>query len=97
MKNKSDLLNREDFINKLQLLVDMLADKKQGCCFGIDGIWGSGKTFVLKMLEEQLKIVQSEQTADNKYYVFNYDCWKYDYYDEPAIAIIASILDATDR
>lgn len=97
MKNKSDLLNREDFINKLQLLVDMLADKKQGCCFGIDGIWGSGKTFVLKMLEEQLKIVQSEQTADNKYYVFNYDCWKYDYYDEPAIAIIASMLDATDR
>lgn len=97
MKNKSDLLNREDFINKLQVLVDMLADKKQGCCFGIDGIWGSGKTFVLKMLEEQLKIVQSEQTADNKYYVFNYDCWKYDYYDEPAIAIIASMLDATDR
>lgn len=97
MKNKSDLLNREDFINKLQVLVDMLADKKQGCCFGIDGIWGSGKTFVLKMLEEQLKTVQSEQTADNKYYVFNYDCWKYDYYDEPAIAIIASMLDATDR
>ena len=51
MKNKSDLLNREDFINKLQLLVDMLADKKQGCCFGIDGIWGSGKTFVLKTAE----------------------------------------------
>ena len=97
MSEKIDVLDREGFINKLSLLVKMLSDKKKGCCFGIDGAWGSGKTFVIKKFEEQLKYVQSEETADSKYFVFHYDCWKYDYYDEPAIAIVASMLDETDR
>lgn len=93
MGNKIDVLNREDFINKLTLLVEMLANKKQGCCFGIDGAWGSGKSFVLEMFEAQLKNIQSEETNDNKYFVFHYDCWKYDYYEEPAIAIVSSMQD----
>lgn len=93
MSKKIDVLNRETFVNKLKILVEMLANKKQGCCFGIDGAWGSGKSFVLEMLEEQLKDIQLEETKDNKYFVFHYDCWKYDYYEEPAIAIISSMQD----
>lgn len=96
MSEKIDVLNREDFVNKIKSLIEILADKKHGCCFGIDGAWGSGKTFVLEMLEDQLKDILLEETADNKYYVFHYDCWKYDYYDEPAIAIVAAMLDAVD-
>ena len=94
---KIDVLNREDFINKLKLLVEMLANKKQGCCLGIDGAWGSGKSFVLEMFEEQLKDIHLEETNDNKYFVFHYDCWKYDYYEEPAIAIVAAMLDTIDN
>lgn len=97
MSEKVDVLNRKDFIDKLIQLVEGFADKKQGCCFGIDGAWGSGKTFVLEKFEEQLKDIQSEETAGDKYYVFHYDCWKYDYYEEPAIAIIAAMLDEIDR
>lgn len=97
MSEKLDVLNRKDFIDKLIQLVEGFADKKQGCCFGIDGAWGSGKTFVLEKFEEQLKVIQSEETAEDKYYVFHYDCWKYDYYEEPAIAIIAAMLDEIDR
>ena len=69
----------------------------QGCCFGIDGEWGSGKTFVLEKFEEKLKEIQSEETADNKYYVFHYDCWKYDYYEEPIIAIISAMIDEIEN
>lgn len=97
MGEKIDILNRGEFIEQLIQLVAILADNRQACCFGIDGEWGSGKTFVLEKLEKQLKDLQSEDTFDNKYYVFHYDCWKYDYYDEPAIAIIAAMLDATDQ
>lgn len=97
MNEKLDVLNRKDFIDKLIQLVEGFADKKQGCCFGIDGAWGSGKTFVLEKFEEKLKVIQSEETAEDKYYVFHYDCWKYDYYEEPAIAIIAAMLDEIDR
>ena len=97
MNEKLDVLNRKDFIDKLIQLVKGFADKKQGCCFGIDGAWGSGKTFVLEKFEEKLKEFQLEETAGDKYYVFHYDCWKYDYYEEPAIAIIAAMLDEIDR
>ena len=97
MNEKLDVLNRKDFIDKLIQLVEGFADKKQGCCFGIDGAWGSGKTFVLEKFEEKLKEFQLEETAGDKYYVFHYDCWKYDYYEEPTIAIIAAMLDEIDR
>lgn len=97
MSEKLDVLNRKDFIDKLIQLVEGFADKKQGCCFGIDGAWGSGKTFVLEKFEEKLKEFQLEETAGDKYYVFHYDCWKYDYYEEPTIAIIAAMLDEIDR
>lgn len=97
MSEKLDVLNREGFINRLTRIVEQVTDKRQGCCFGIDGEWGSGKTFVLEKFEEKLKEIQSEETADNKYYVFHYDCWKYDYYEEPIIAIISAMIDEIEN
>ena len=97
MSEKVDALNREDFISKLEKLVDLISENGQGCCFGIDGAWGSGKSFILEKFENRIKDVVLEETADNKYFVFHYDCWKYDYYDEPAIAIISAMLDETDK
>lgn len=97
MGEKLDVLDRGGFIEKLKSLVKIISENKQGCCFGLNGFWGSGKSFVLEKFEEEIKEIQSEETGDNRYFVFHYDCWKYDYYEEPAIAIIAAMLDATDR
>ncbi|MCM1202449.1 MAG: KAP family NTPase, partial [Bacteroides fragilis] len=97
MSKKLDVLDREAFIDQLKNLVKIISENKQGCCFGLNGLWGSGKSFVLEKFEEEIKKMQSEETSDNRYFVFHYDCWKYDYYEEPAIAIIAALLDATDR
>lgn len=97
MDEKLDVLDRGGFIEKLKNLVKIISENKQGCCFGLNGLWGSGKSFVLEEFEKEIKEIQSEETGDNKYFVFHYDCWKYDYYEEPAIAIIAAMLDATDR
>lgn len=97
MEEKLDVLDRGSVIEKLKNLVEIISENKQGCCFGLNGFWGSGKSFVLEKFEEEIKWIQSEETGDNKYFVFHYDCWKYDYYEEPAIAIIAAMLDATDR
>lgn len=97
MEEKLDVLNRDAFISKVKKIVEILADKKRGCCFAIDGAWGSGKTYVLEIFENQLKKIQLEENADNKYFVFHYDCWKYDYYEEPSIAIVSAMLEAADK
>lgn len=91
--SKVDILNRTDFVERLINIVQILANSKQGCTFSIDGVWGSGKSFILQMLDKQLSIFQSEEWADDKYIVFHYNCWQYDYYDEPAVAIVAAIKD----
>lgn len=97
MEEKLDVLDRGDFIKKLKNLVSIISENNQGCCFGLNGRWGSGKSFILEKFENEIKQIQSEDTNDNKYFVFHYDCWKYDYYDEPAIAIIAAMLDEVDN
>ena len=55
MGQKIDVLNRDAFIVKLMTLVETLSLKKQGCCFGVNGAWGSGKSFVLERFEEKMQ------------------------------------------
>jgi len=45
------------------------------------------------MYEAQLSEIQSE----NKYFIVRYNCWKYDYYEEPLIALIAVIITAIEE
>lgn len=92
MSERIDLLNREEFVGNVVKVVNELSDNKKSCCFAIEGGWGIGKTFVIEDVEEQLSELQSEETKTDKYFVFHYNCWQHDYYDEPAVAIIAAML-----
>ena len=92
MSERIDLLNREDFVGNVIKVVNQLSDIKRGCCFAIEGGWGVGKTFVIEEIEEQLKLIQSEKSNDDRYFVFHYNCWQHDYYEEPAVAIISAML-----
>lgn len=92
MDKRLDLLNREEFVGNVIKIVNQLSDIKRGCCFAIEGGWGVGKTFVIEEIEEQLKVLQSEETNSDRYFVFHYNCWQHDYYDEPAVAIISAML-----
>ncbi len=97
MKNITDVLSREEFVKKVTTIIGSYSNQKQSCTFSIDGKWGCGKSFVLDMISEKLKDVQSEETVDNKYLIIKYNCWKYDYYSEPLIAIVTSMLDSIDQ
>ena len=90
--DKLDILNREEFVNQLIRLVENISDNKTSTCFAINGEWGSGKSFVLDMFEEKLEEIQSEETCTDKYFIIRYNSWKYDYYEEPLIAIVSSII-----
>ena len=95
MDKRIDLLDRQEFVNRMFNVTELLAKRKKNVCYAVNGGWGVGKSFVLDMFEEQAtkKIVNSHGV----YTVFRYNCWKYDYYEEPLIAIVAAILDQIDR
>ncbi|MBQ4572331.1 MAG: hypothetical protein IJA80_03530 [Clostridia bacterium] len=92
-----DLLNRQEFVDRVIRVIELQSEQKKTSCFAINGKWGVGKSFVLEMLEEQLEKIQSKQTSTDKYMIFHYNCWQYDYYEEPLVAIVASMLDTIDE
>lgn len=92
MDKRLDLLDREKFVGSVIKIVNQLSDIKRGCCFAIEGGWGVGKTFVIEEIEERLIVIQSEETNCDRYFVFHYNCWQHDYYEEPAVAIISAML-----
>ena len=97
MAEKVDLLNRDDFVTYVEKLIWQVSENKKGCCFAIEGSWGIGKTFVIEKLEERLKREQLEKTKSDCYFVFHYNCWRYDYYEEPSIAIISAMLASMEK
>ena len=88
-----DLLDRQAFVDQLSAIAKGLAKNRKSACYAINGSWGSGKSFVLDMFEAQAKIEGQEGTVLDQYVIFRYNCWDYDYYEEPLIAIVASILE----
>ncbi|MCR5175826.1 MAG: KAP family NTPase [Anaerovibrio sp.] len=81
-----DVLEREEFIGQVMSIVQRLKVNNQGMTFAVEGQWGIGKSFILDRVEE---ILNGEQDC----LVLRYNCWEYDYYDEPLMAIVASFLD----
>ena len=91
--HKIDILNREAFVDQLVEVLMSLSEHKSSTCFALNGAWGSGKSFVLDMLEEKLQAARCESTETSRFFVIRYNCWKYDYYEEPLIAIVAALID----
>lgn len=88
-----DILGREEFTQRIFDMMVRASEKGQALSFAIDGEWGVGKSFVLGLLCDRLKQQQSESTKTDRFIVFRYNTWEYDYYEEPIIAIVASMQD----
>lgn len=80
-----DLIGRQKFVDKIKKLVEISSPNKSWS-IAINGAWGSGKTFVMNMLEKDLK-------EDSENIVIYYDAWSNDFYEDPLIAILYNILD----
>lgn len=96
--NDPDKLNRAAFVKQCMQIIHSVDDAKyakwRNLSFAIDGKWGSGKTYVLDLLQEELKKeMWADRTPAEKNVVFYYNCWQYDYYEEPAIAIATFLAD----
>lgn len=94
---KKDFLKREQTLNDLTMVVDRLSRIKRGATFALDGSWGSGKTFLLDMFEEIISEIQDEENCDNRFFIVKYDCWKYNFYSEPVIAILSAVREQVEK
>jgi len=94
---KLDVLNRDKFVDDLLCVMENISDNKVSTCFALNGIWGSGKSFVLDMFEGKLSEIQSEETYTDKYFIVRYNSWQYDYYEEPLVAIVATMMSAIEE
>lgn len=92
-----DLLERDEYIERLLDVAQTLSENKKNASYALNGVWGVGKSFVLNLFERKLREYGLENTTISRYIVFHYNCWKYDFYEEPLIAIIATILDQIDE
>ena len=88
-----DILERQNIIDRIMNLLEAVSAKKGSYTFSLNGVWGSGKTFVLSRLEKQLR----EYRDGDKYLVFHYNCWQYDYYEEPVVAIVSAMIDCIEE
>ncbi len=96
-EKRMDILNRENFVERLFNLTQQISYNKKSTSFAIDGSWGVGKSFVLDMYEEKLSKEQSEETNRERYFIIRYNCWKSDYYEEPLIAIVSAIIETIEQ
>ena len=84
LAKNTDILQREEFIDRVLTIINSCKEQPRSLSFSIDSGWGYGKSFILDRVQEQL--------ADD-WIVLRYDSWKYDYYEEPLVALVSSISD----
>lgn len=85
-----DKIGRQQLVNKIKFLIENLP-KDEHFCLALDGEWGSGKSFVLEMLQNEL------ESLSEGYFVINYDAWKNNFYSDPLIAMLYCLLDSIPK
>ena len=75
----TDQLSRSEFTETVLNIVNNKVEEKKGFSLAIDGEWGCGKTTILDMLQEKLKL---------RYLVVRYNCWKNDIYEDPLVPLL---------
>lgn len=84
-----DKIGRAEIVDKICGLVGSLK-KDKNFCLAINGAWGSGKSFVLGLIEEKLSKKQ-------EYIIIKYDAWENTFYSDPLIAILSCVIDGIEE
>lgn len=84
-----DKIGREEIVDKICGLVGSLK-KDKNFCLAINGAWGSGKSFVLGLIEEKL-------SKKKEYIIIKYDAWENTFYSDPLIAILSCVIDGIEE
>lgn len=88
-KHAEDKIGRDDIVSQLLSKIDNLPSNENKCV-GLNGEWGSGKSWIMTELYEKIK-------DKNDYIVITYDAWKNNFYSDPLIAMLYCIHDTLEK
>lgn len=80
-----DKIGRKEIVDKIYGLVESL-NEDSNFCLSINGAWGSGKSFVLDMIEDKL-------SKSPEYIIVKYDAWENSFYPDPLIAMLSCVIE----
>lgn len=91
----NDFLNREEDVENILNIVKSTIESRKPMTIALEGQWGIGKSWILEKLEAKLKGLNISNKIDlnkysSEYFVFKYNAWENDYFNEPLVAILTS-------
>ena len=100
-----DTLGREDYINTVVSVVKDCTKKSKPTTFAIEGKWGQGKTWLINKIEAKLKNVdisrdytkEQYEKSKSEYFIIHYNAWEKDYYEEPLLSILSTIVNELNK
>lgn len=105
VKIYSDYLTRTRIVSDIVTIVKSCVNMENPITFSIEGKWGRGKTWIVDKIADSLKGIDLSQAdkkeankkKSNDFLVFKYNAWEKDYYDEPLLGILITIVNQLNK
>lgn len=92
-----DLLGRQEFVDDVLNVMESFSKRGKSASYAINGVWGCGKSYVLDQIYEQAENIFNSKENDYRYYLFRYNCWEYDYYEEPLVSLVTAMIQTIEE
>ena len=100
-----DYLSRTQAITDIVSIVKSCVETQKPTTFSIEGEWGKGKTWTVEQIADLLEgrdLTVAKNDSKNKkcneeFLVFRYNAWEKDYYDEPLLAILITLINQLNK
>lgn len=104
MKIYGDHLQRMQMVKDVTKIVHSCVETGKSTTFSIEGEWGKGKTWIVEKIADALEGIDLTKEKDKnakathqEYLVFKYNAWEKDYYAEPLLAILITLINQLNK